>query len=356
MLELKDLEGNTQRCTLWNDYAVQFNDYVEKNKSGEHVITIMQHVILNEFRENVTVQSNKFGTRIFINEDIQQAHDFRKRLIVQEGATQTSNASLSTQTLYPNRLEFLLNSEKKHLDEVREAEQVGECGVVATIAMLEKEFGWFFIGCQKCLKKVVSKSEYLQVAPEEDVTEELMNSPADSIWCRKEKKMATQVGPRFRVTMRVQDNTGSASFVMWDRDVQKLLGLNAADIRQRQVNNNEEDNYPHELDGLLNQKVAFKIKIDDYNVKHKDGAYTINKICDDPDIIAELISQDANNEVIQDTTMQAVIQEAIQEGTIPEVSTVKLGDESLSGLDSKLGCGVFAGCILGYRRFFSCRD
>nr|XP_043615839.1 uncharacterized protein LOC122587741 [Erigeron canadensis] len=140
-MELKDLDGRTQRCTLWNDYAVQFNAFLEQNKSKEHVIVIMQHALINEWKENLTVQTDKFGTRIFINEDIQEANDFRRRLILKEGVNEVSHTTLASQTVYPNRLEFILNTDKKQLEEVRDSEEIGDFVVVATIAMLEQEFG-----------------------------------------------------------------------------------------------------------------------------------------------------------------------------------------------------------------------
>nr|XP_043615840.1 uncharacterized protein LOC122587742 [Erigeron canadensis] len=125
--------------------------------------------------------------------------------------------------------------------------------------------------------------------------------------------------------MRVQDSTGSSSFVMWDRDVQKLLGLSANDIRQRQLNNNDDESYPHELEGLLNVKVACKIKIDKYNLKHKGSAYIVIKMCDDPDIITELEepAEPENNSEVQG------------EPSMPQVAIVKLGEESQGAPDSK---------------------
>nr|XP_043625516.1 uncharacterized protein LOC122596938 [Erigeron canadensis] len=317
--------GRTPRCTLWNDYAVQFNAFLEQNKSEEHVIAIMQHALINEWKENLIVQTDKFGTRIFINEDIQEANDFRRRLILKEGVNEVSHTTLASQTVYPIRLEFILNTDKKQLDEVRDSEETGDFVVVATIAMLEQEFGWFFIGCRKDGKKVITKMEYLEVANENELTDELISAPADSLWCRKEKAIATEVVPKFRVTMRVQDSTGSASFVMWDRDVQKLLGLSANDIHQRQLNNNDDESYPHELEGLLNVKVACKIKIDKYNLKHKGSAYTVIKMCDDHDIIAELEepAEPENNSEVQG------------EPSMPQLATVKLGEESQGAPDSK---------------------
>nr|XP_043625497.1 uncharacterized protein LOC122596918 [Erigeron canadensis] len=303
---------------------IQFNAFLEQNKSEEHVIAIMQHALINEWKENLTVKTDKFGTRIFINEDIQEANDFRRRLILKEGVNEVSHTTLASQTVYPNRLEFILNTDKKQLDEVRDSEETGDFVVVATIVMLEQEFGWFFIGCRKDGKKVITKTEYLEVADENELTDELISAPADSLWYRK-KAIATEVVPKFRVTMRVQDSTDSASFVMWDRDVQKLLGLSANDIRQRQLNNKYDESYPRELEGLLNVKVACKIKIDKYNLKHKGSTYTIIKMCDDPDIIAELeeLAEPENNNEVQG------------EPAMPEVAIVKLGEESQGTPDSK---------------------
>lgn len=35
--------------------------------------------------------------------------------------------------------------------------------------------------------------------------------------------------------VRVQDTTGSVSFVLFDREVNRILGLSASDIRERQL-------------------------------------------------------------------------------------------------------------------------
>jgi hypothetical protein len=102
---------------------------------------------------------------------------------------------------------------------------------------------------------------------------------------------------RFRVTCRVQDSTGSASFVLWDRDVAKVVGLSANDIRERQLNSNDTESYPHELEALVNVRGAFRIKIDKYNLLRRGSAYTVIKMCDDPEIIDDLVAEDNVNEV-----------------------------------------------------------
>ncbi|KAM0050071.1 putative nucleic acid-binding protein [Helianthus debilis subsp. tardiflorus] len=81
---------------------------------------------------------------------------------------------------------------------------------------------------------------------------------------------------RFKVQVRVHDESGSVSFVMFDRDVQKFLGLAASDIRERQVNAND-TGFPHELFRLVDKKVAFKIVVSEFNLKNDYRVYTVQK-------------------------------------------------------------------------------
>lgn len=89
---------------------------------------------------------------MFINADIKEANDFRRRyiwkthyfiltlafsfhfffhlfsLIVQEGDSGGSSSVLTCDTVYPTREEFLKTTVHKHVDEIR------ECGKVCTFS------------------------------------------------------------------------------------------------------------------------------------------------------------------------------------------------------------------------------
>lgn len=77
--------------------------------------------------------------------------------------------------------------------------KVMDCVVLGTIKMVEEQSGWFYVGCRKCNKKVLTKLEYLGTALEEHITEELINAPSDSLWCPKEKCQATQLTPKYQL-------------------------------------------------------------------------------------------------------------------------------------------------------------
>lgn len=98
---------------------------------------------------------------------------------------------------------------------------------------------------------------------------------------------------------RIQDDTGSVSFLMFDRDVTRLMGLSAADIRDRQGKSGDMESFPHELDNMVNKLLAFKIQITKHNLNKTYQVYTVQKLCDDPDVIADLMAQDLAHEVLK---------------------------------------------------------
>nr|XP_043633321.1 uncharacterized protein LOC122604497 [Erigeron canadensis] len=218
-----------------------------------------------------------------------------------------SQSHLTIQTNYPVRNEFITNGVRKTVEEIRElpmwTENIDlntdipkvECVVLASIRLLEEEHNWFYVAHRPCKKKVKTKAEFLKIA--DNITGELQNAPSDSLWCDKCMCQATSVIPKFRIQFKVQDATGSTSFMMFDQDVARLLNLSANYIRDRQVQSENPNGFPHELDALVNRMLAFKIVVNSYNVRNKYYVFTVIKVCDDPDIIDELLSLENQPEV-----------------------------------------------------------
>ncbi|KAJ0936764.1 putative nucleic acid-binding, replication factor A [Helianthus annuus] len=177
------------------------------------------------------------------------------------------------------------------------------CVVVATIKIVQEEYGWFYVACRKCFKKVMGKSEYLQNV--ENVSDDILRLHATSLVCIRCHTECTSITTKFKVQVRVQDESGSVSFVMFDRDVQKLLGLAASDIRERQVKAND-TGFPHEIFRLVDKKAAFKIDVSEFNLKNDYRVYTVQKTTEDPVIIAELVGGDGNGDENTDEVTQEV--------------------------------------------------
>lgn len=66
------------------------------------------------------------------------------------------------------------------------------CSVLGTIKFIEEEYGWFYVACRKCSKKVVSRQEYVVL---DDIGEDVHEGD-DVMWCKKCKIRATAVVPK----------------------------------------------------------------------------------------------------------------------------------------------------------------
>ncbi|XP_021991453.1 uncharacterized protein LOC110888226 [Helianthus annuus] len=129
--DIQDLEGMFLRCTMWNDYALQFNDFISKTPPHEHVMVVIQHEKCKEWKANFyqfTVQSDKFATRLFLNEEIDEVNQLRRSLILNQGqgSGSTSQTILSSQTVFPLHKEFVIDGVKKHVDEISEIEKFSQ--------------------------------------------------------------------------------------------------------------------------------------------------------------------------------------------------------------------------------------
>ncbi|XP_022018700.1 uncharacterized protein LOC110918726 [Helianthus annuus] len=143
------------------------------------------------------------------------------------------------------------------------------------IKIVQEEYGWFYPACRKCFKKVIAKSEYLQNV--ENVSDDILQMPATSLVSPKSRSECTSITTKFKVQVWVQDESGSVSLVTFDRDVQKILGLAAGDIRERQVKANDTESFPHEIFRLVDKKVTFKIVVSEFNLKNDYPVYTVQK-------------------------------------------------------------------------------
>ncbi|KAJ0922618.1 putative nucleic acid-binding, replication factor A [Helianthus annuus] len=161
----------------------------------------------------------------------------------------------------------------------------------------------------------MGKSEYLQNV--ENVSDDILRLPATSLVCIRCHTECTSITTKFKVQMLVQDESGSISFVMFDRDVQKLLGLAASDIRETQVKAND-TGFPHEIFRLIDKKGAFKIDVSEFNLKNDYRVYTVQKTTEHPVIIAELVGGDGNGDENTDEVTQEVA----------DVKDVNLSDSS----------------------------
>ncbi|KAM0057427.1 putative nucleic acid-binding protein [Helianthus debilis subsp. tardiflorus] len=171
--------------------------------------------------------------------------------------------------------------------------------------------------------KVSTKTVQKEKANGTDGFEEVVILECKNAPCNKKTVYSV---PRIKVLIRVQDCTGIVTVTMFEREVVKLLNINANPLLDKNLELANEGSFLEELKALLEKKLAFKIAISLYNIQKKSDGYSVSKLTNNQTVISEL---DRNFDVFQPAD------EDREDGGLPDIDPTNedLAKDSISRTD-----------------------
>ncbi|XP_061351204.1 uncharacterized protein LOC133296273 [Gastrolobium bilobum] len=178
---------------------------------------------------------------------------------------------LSTQSSYSYENDFLKETEKKSISDVKLCGEVTTCITYETIKSIESKYNWWYKSCKKCPFFVCEHFE--------------------KWYCKNCQKHWEDYYPRFSVQVRVVDNTDSESFLLFDRDCVSLLGMSAGELRELHFKRGADlDQFPEELNVLNEKSMLFKLNIKQKDLNsYSEPKYSVSKNFISKDIISAFI-------------------------------------------------------------------
>nr|KAJ0218055.1 hypothetical protein LSAT_V11C300134410 [Lactuca sativa] len=145
---------------------------------------------------------------------------------------------------------------------------------------------WYYIACSNYKKSQKQKESFTdKVDGSHEVAEFVIYECANP----KCKNIKISIIPRFKIPLRVQDNTGTLTLTLLDQEAKKLFKYRAKELNDKNIKLGINlDLYPIELKVVVEKKLAIKIDISSYNVTNKSNIYGISRLTDNANIIDEL--------------------------------------------------------------------
>nr|POE51191.1 hypothetical protein CFP56_49407 [Quercus suber] len=143
------------------------------------------------------------------------------------------------------------------------------------------------MSCEICHRKVKPRGEHL--------------------WCDRCNKLAGFPIPRYRIELKVEDDTGLATFILFDSTAEKLLHISAKELINKCSQVPEEFDLPMQIANLIGKTFVFQLELNDYNLKQGWEIYTVKKLFDPVihtdnsvklDQITDYYMSDATNESV----------------------------------------------------------
>ncbi|XP_024963578.1 uncharacterized protein LOC112503817 [Cynara cardunculus var. scolymus] len=200
-VEMQDLEGIKMQVTLWDAFTQELNDYVSTNKDNEIVILVIQFAMVKIYRD------------------------------------------------------FLDGTSRANIVEISETVEAKSLIILGTVKAFRKDVPWFYMGCTRCNRKV---RPMYTITDKDDGSG--MKEESESFDCMTDRRRGKMTGvlTKFRISLRVQDDTGIVSLTLFDREANKVLNQTATELFEK---SGDLDMFPDDLDVLLDRRFAIKIDI-----------------------------------------------------------------------------------------------
>ncbi|XP_056850155.1 replication protein A 70 kDa DNA-binding subunit A-like [Raphanus sativus] len=283
-LQLKNCGDSIINCVFWEKYAEDIHSYVQ-SFSGGAIVMLCSLMRINIYNGKFTIQSGKSSTKLFINSDIAEINEFKEKMSKDVMSTTSCGSQLTLSNCTQVSLDHIPFENRKTISQLLTSYEETRCCIYATICALKTEGPWWYLACpgSGCAKKV---NYYLN--PE---TEEL---EMDKFSCEACEKIVSSTKTRYQVHCKVLDHTGTASFLMFDREVIQLIHKSAYELLEQQVQFNNGNELPRELLALEGREFVFTVYKPETSKNYTPSTFKVVNVTDDPAKILRFHSDDAN--------------------------------------------------------------
>ncbi|KAH1154494.1 hypothetical protein GLYMA_18G142200v4 [Glycine max] len=248
------LVGNDQllSCTLWEDYCLQFLEYLNELENDGPIIVLLTHARIKEAHGSYppSVSNSLKASKLLINQLVVEIQEFKQRLSelgikVRSVLTPRGQGSsqLSGSTQLSSKDASFSKAEAKSISKINNISEEIVCVTIGTITRIVMEnHSWCYPACIQCHTKIDIDTAPFTCA------------------CGKYNE---RVVLRYRLEVMVNHKEESTKFLLWDRECTDLIGQSADEVNRLKIADGDIDlNASLEaLNNLLGYVLAFKVKV-----------------------------------------------------------------------------------------------
>ncbi|RYR64927.1 hypothetical protein Ahy_A03g010949 [Arachis hypogaea] len=267
------------RCALFGEYVDELNRFLSSGYAEQPVV-VLQLAKVKVFRSKVGLQNVMFASKLGFNLDIPEVAAFRKNSIPHGVSASQPIAFVGSGKNIGIEEDFMKLTPRctvKLLDDNNRAETFV---VLAKIAEIVENGPWWYSACV-CGRGVQAESGIY--------------------FCQFCNIHVTNVTPKFRVKVLVEDFTGVSIFVLFDREASYLLNKTCAQVFKQHLKNVDVvfgTQFSPIFQEIVGKTILFKVLSGPVGMEKFKWTYPVRRVCDDAAILGmfELSGSDLSPE------------------------------------------------------------
>ncbi|XP_027191019.2 uncharacterized protein [Cicer arietinum] len=262
VIELES-DGIRIEYALVGSYLDELDAYLQSGYN-QNVAVLAQFLKVKMFNGKNQLQNAMNCTKLLFNPEIPESVSFKlKHSHNFDSPTQPLTHKKDTSHLSLEE-EFLSLFQRMTIEELKDCQNDMVCVVFGTVKHILGEGDWWYGACV-CNKGVVIESK--------------------RFFCSKCKKYVWTIVPRYRIKVRVVDDTDSATFVIFDHDGISLTNKSCLNLLHEMDQDPQSDTVPKEIGDLVEKQFLFKIEAKNDVNSNFEKSFRVKKLCGDLDII-----------------------------------------------------------------------
>ncbi|GKD39826.1 nucleic acid-binding, OB-fold protein [Tanacetum coccineum] len=120
--------------------------------------------------------------------------------------------------------------------------------------------------------------------------------------CERCDEEVSDIYPRIKVQIRMQDEMGSTSFWLFQQEICKSIDKFPGYLISKAKKDLDNTSYPEDLNVTLNKQYVLKVQVFGYNLNNIYHIFTANKTTDDEDVIKSVIAKHTMDKDLDNTS------------------------------------------------------
>uniref|UniRef100_A0A1J3F1U7 Replication factor A C-terminal domain-containing protein n=1 Tax=Noccaea caerulescens TaxID=107243 RepID=A0A1J3F1U7_NOCCA len=227
-----------------------------------------------KYNGKASVQNSRFSTKLFFNEEIEEIALFKSKVPKSDNAVSLIVSPMRQHSSAKTTVDSFPLHSWKTIETFTAATEESTCVTFAEIITFEKQFPWYYVGCNGCLGKATPFFN-----PEKEEVEEGKYS------CDSCNKQETNTSLRYCVHVKVADHTSTTSFLLFDREVIQLLHKSAYELLEQQLEFNPQGEIPSELIGLEGKNIVWVIRVHGTKKHFRHSSFKVVKLSNEEEVV-----------------------------------------------------------------------
>ncbi|XP_057455307.1 replication protein A 70 kDa DNA-binding subunit A-like isoform X2 [Lotus japonicus] len=235
-----DSEGMRIECALFGVYVDELTNFLGGGELNYPVV-IIQFAKVKSFQGNNSFQNVHGATKILFDPVFPASEELKRR---------------------------------KTIAALKDLKKDCVCILYATICPVEEDVEWWYTAC-RCNRKVYADEKMY--------------------FCEGCNRHVLAVYPRYRLQLRVEDDSGCCNLVLFDKEASYLVGKSCTEVVESFEKGEGPNEVPDEFARFIGTDALFKIEVKNYHGQRFErsrfeSSYRVKRVCTDEAIIQKFQS------------------------------------------------------------------